>query len=203
MKTLSALIILLTSVSVSGFNEQFLARADAYEKNGTLFRSNQLMIKTDRDNKIISLYEVTFPRNGIDLKRLERKGRAKAKRVVTIVNLSSENFSTTTGGEITLSVPDFFIEIEIEIESDSIKPLKFNLGFNKQTQRWQITKNSLVITSLVLNLNQNMEGATFFSMIFSPPRLSSMGLVSLNCTNQAQYLEDTNDLYSVEKLNCI
>jgi hypothetical protein len=197
MNILSVFTILIMSFSVSGSNEQFLARADAYEKDGTLFRSNQLMIKTDKNNRIMSLYEITFPGNSVDLKRLERKGRAKAKRVVTIVRLTSENFSTTTGGEINLSVPDFFIE------SDSIKPLKFNLAFNKQTQRWQITKNSLVITSLVLNLNQNMEGATFFSMIFSPPKLSSIGLVSLNCENQDQYLEDTNDLFSVEKLNCI
>ncbi|MCF8058390.1 MAG: hypothetical protein K9K67_03780 [Bacteriovoracaceae bacterium] len=196
MKHLLLLLIFLLSLSSHGFVEQFLARADVYELDGRLFRSNQLMVKTDKENNLLSLYEITFPGNGIDLLRLARRGDSKAKRMVTIARVSAKDFSSRDGGEIELIVPSLFAE------NNSIRPLKFKLLYSKEAQRWQIIKDQKVITTLNLYLNQNMEGATFFSMIFSPPKISSMIALGLSCQNQEQYLEDTNDQLSVENLNC-
>lgn len=109
MKHLLLLLIFLLSFSSHGFVEQFLARADVYELDGRLFRSNQLMVKTDKENNLLSLYEITFPGNGIDLLRLAR-GDSKAKRMVSIARVSAKDFSSRDGGEIELIVPNLFAE---------------------------------------------------------------------------------------------
>jgi hypothetical protein len=200
-------LFILLSLIVSSFsslsslaNEQFLARVDAFEKSGTLYKSNEIIIETDSLNRLRKIYQVDYPNNPIEFRHLITKNnQIKKKKLkllfITLLEIRAKNFSLANGGDLEIHIPKNF-------KTNNVKPISLTLKYDKNAKRWQALSNNKIIQTLNLQLDKDMEGASFLSVLFNPPKVSTSKKIMLSCENKDQYLEDTNDLYSVEKLNC-